>query len=116
MVWDWASRCRDMAETPALQGRAIQAAVRWLKGQYALEFCQIPQRRSAPEGPRKVRGGGGVSRRDAARYLRPRSSVRRAERDRAAESELRAHLCVALRRIGADGCRADDRYRADRTP
>src|SRR6195256_3683327 len=91
----------------------IQVGLESLKGQYALENCQIPASGSTRKTIRKACRDCRLSRGDPARYLRSGAGVRRIAGDRTAEYELFAVVSVDLGGTGANRRRDDGRHRAD---
>src|SRR5437868_3897072 len=65
MGWYGRPGFRNMAQL-RLPDRAIQARGNWLKGQYALEFCQLPTPRPAGQCPGQADRDGRISRRHPA--------------------------------------------------
>src|SRR5882757_7936459 len=99
--------------SPRYPREAIQAGLKSLKGQYALEICQIPASRLAERNIRKAGRHCRLSGGYPARYLGPGAGVRRIAGSRAAERELFAILSLDLGRNGANRRRHDGRHRAD---
>src|SRR6266850_2223672 len=98
--------------TPLVK-KPIQVSLESLKGQYALENCQIPTSGSTRKTFRKACRDCRLSRGDPARYLRSGAGVRRIAGDRTAERDLFAVVSLDLGRAGANRRRDDDRHRAD---
>src|SRR5260370_20674970 len=88
--------------SPRCSKAAIQASLELLKGQYALEICQIPASRLARKDVRKAHRDRRLSRGDAARYFRSGAGVRGIAGDRAVERELFAVVSVDLARARRD--------------
>src|SRR3979490_420830 len=98
--------------TPLVK-KPIQVSLESLKGQYALENCQIPASGSTRKTIRKACRDCRLSRGDPARYLRSGAGVRRIAGDRTAERDLFTVVSLDLGRTGANRRRDDDRHRAD---
>src|SRR5882724_1758633 len=92
---------------PTIRSPAIQAGLEWLKGQYALEICQIPAARPARKTAREADRDRRFSRRDPARYFRSGAGLRRTAGDRTAGRGLRPVLSFDVGWTGANGRRDD---------
>src|SRR5712672_4871196 len=98
--------------TPLVK-KPIQVSLESLKGQYALENCQIPASGSTRKTVRKACRDCRLSRGDPARYLRSGPGVRRTAGDRTAQRDLFAVVSLDLGGTGANRRRNDGRHRAD---